>query len=254
MGITDQLLMAYVDGELAPDLASLILSRLETEPDLLDRMEQHRLLRRQLSATYEGVMAEPLPPSLAALVAEQGAALASALRRPAPALTFRRLGGAWPIWAVAAAALVGVGLSEARHAGDPITRSADGKLLASGPLARALEHKLAADAPAPGARIMASFQDRDSRYCRVFQGSGHEDGVACKSGGRWQVVALAASTGAPPPVAATTTYRQASSALAPSLAAAVDELQGADALTQDQERQARTQQWQVRGKAGPKAF
>jgi hypothetical protein len=78
----------------------------------------------------------------------------------------------------------------------------------------------------------------------VFQGSGKQDGVACKDGSRWEVAALATSTA----TAATQTYRQASSALAPSVAAAVDELQGAVALTPDQERQARTRQWRGRGK------
>ncbi|HEY4031407.1 MAG TPA: hypothetical protein VGM25_13740, partial [Caulobacteraceae bacterium] len=95
-----------------------------------------------------------------------------------------------------------------------------------------------------GIKIMASFQDRAGRFCRVFQRSGQEDGVACKDGSRWEVAALATSTA----TAATQTYRQASSALAPSVAAAVDELQGAVALTPDQERQARTRQWRGRGK------
>jgi hypothetical protein len=251
MGITDQLLMAYVDGELGPDLAALILSRLETEPDLLDRMEQQQELRRQLSAAYGSVMAEPLPPGLTALLTREAAAAAAHRRRPERGpTTFSRLGAAWPTWAAAAAAaLVGVGLSEAVHAGDPITRSHDGRLLASGPLARSLEHAVAAEATTPGVKIMASFQDRSGRYCRVFQGAGREDGVACKGDGRWQVLALAASTETAPAQG----YRQASSGLAPSLAAAVDELQAAEALTPEQERQARTQQWQARGKAGSRS-
>jgi hypothetical protein len=78
----------------------------------------------------------------------------------------------------------------------------------------------------------------------VFQGGGREDGVACKDGKRWEVAALATSTA----TASTQDYRQASSAMAPSVAAAVDELQGAVALTPDQERQARTQQWKGRDK------
>ncbi|MGZ3275307.1 MAG: anti-sigma factor family protein [Caulobacteraceae bacterium] len=250
MGITDQLLMAYVDGELAPDLAALILSRLETEPDLLARLEQHQQLRQQLSALYSPVMSEPLPPGLTELLTKERAGSATPWRIPVQASNLvGRLGGGWPILAAAAACLLGVGLSEMRHAGDTIARSGDGRMLAAGALARSLEHGLAADAPASGAKIMASFQDRAGRYCRVFQGSGRQDGVACKEGGRWQVIAMAASTAAPPAEG----YRQASSALAPSVAAAVDDLQGAGALTPEQERLARTQQWQVRGKAGPKS-
>lgn len=250
MGITDQLLMAYVDGELSPDLAALILSRLETEPDLLERLEQHQRLRRELSAAYGPVMGEPLPPSLAALLAREGAqappspAIAQ-FRLPGPeqGSAFSRFGGAWPLLAAAAAAVFGVGLSEARHAGDPLARSGDGRIVASGPLARSLEHSLAGDAAGSGAKIMASFEDRSGRYCRVFDAAagGHENGVACKSDGRWLVVALADGPGAEP----SSGYRQASSPLAASIATAVDELQASSALTPEQERQARTRQWRA---------
>lgn len=249
MGITDQLLMAYVDGELAPDLAALILSRLETEPDLLDRMEQQQELRRQLSAAYGSAMAEPLPPGLTALLSKEAAAAAATARRQS-ATPFRRVVHVWPVWAAAAATLVGIGLSEARHMGDTLTRSNDGRILASGPLARSLETRLAADADASGLKIMASFKDRAGRFCRVFQGGGREAGVACKDGRRWEVAALATSA-APAP---TDGYRQAFSALAPSVAAAVDELQGAVVLTPDQEREARMQQWLAGAEGEPKPF
>jgi hypothetical protein len=250
MGITDQLLMAFVDGELSPDLAALILSRLETEPDLLQRLEEHQRLRRELTAVYGSVMGEPLPPSLTALLSREGAQAAPSpatplfrLAKPEPGSVLSRLGGAWPVLAAAAAAVFGVGLSEVRHAGEPLTRSGDGRIVASGPLARTLERSLAADAAGSGARIMASFEDRSGRYCRVFEAAagGHEDGVACKSDGRWLVVALANSAAAEP----ANGYRQASSALAPSVAAAVDELQASSALTPEQERKARTQQWRA---------
>ena len=251
MGITDQLLMAYVDGELSPDLAALILSRLETEPDLLQRLEEHQRLRRELSAVYGSVMGEPLPPSLTALLSRESAQAAPPpviplfrLPRVEPGSAFSRLGGAWPVLAAAAAAAVfGVGLSEVRHAGDPLTRAGDGRIVASGPLASSLEHGLATDATGSGAKIMASFADRTGRYCRVFQSAagGHDDGVACKSGGRWLVVALANGAGSEP----TTGYRQASSSLSPSVATAVDELQASSALTPEQEREARTQQWRA---------
>lgn len=250
MGITDQLLMAYVDGELSPDLASLILSRMETEPDLLDRLEQHELLRRQLSAAFGPVMGEPLPPTLTALLAEEGAKVRTASGRSAQGFAFRGVDSAWPMWAAAAAAaVIGVGVSEVLHMNEPLTLSG-GRVVAAGALARSLEHNLAADTAGSGARIMASFEDRSGRYCRVFEaaGGGHEDGVACKNDGRWQVVALANMAGSEP----SSGYRQASSALASSVVAAVDEFQASNVLTPEQERQARTLQWRVRAAAAPK--
>src|SRR6185437_13281847 len=119
MGITDQLLMAYVDGELSPDLAALILSRLEKEPDLLERLEQHQQLRSQLSATYGPVMGEPLPPDLAELFAREGVRVRPLSAHRAQPSAFRGFDNAWPMWAAAAAAaVIGVGVSEALHMAD----------------------------------------------------------------------------------------------------------------------------------------
>jgi anti-sigma factor RsiW len=242
MGITDQLLMAYVDGELSPDLAALILSRMESEPDLLERLERHQRLRSELSAVYGPVMAEPLPPDLATMLVQEGAKVGASTARLAHDFAFRGFAKLWPVWAaVAAAAVVGVGLSEALHRNDPLALSR-GQIVAAGPLARSLEHNLAADVSGSGARIMASFEDRSGRYCRVFKArGGREDGVACKNDGRWQVVALANAVGAEPSGVA----RQAPSALAASVAATVDEFQASSVLTPEQERQARAQQWRV---------
>lgn len=242
MGITDQLLMAYVDGELSPDLAALILSRMETEPDLLDRLEQHQRLRSQLSAAYGPVMGEPLPPSLAALLAREGVRAPASSARPAQSFRSRGFDAFWPVCAAAAAAaVVGVGVSEALHMNDPLALSG-GRIVASGRLARSLEHNLAADATSgSGAKIMASFEDRTGRYCRVFEAAagGRQDGVACKNDGRWAVVALANTAGAEP----SNGYRQAASAVPAAVVTAVEELQPAGVLTPEQERKARTQQW-----------
>jgi anti-sigma factor RsiW len=242
MGITDQLLMAYVDGELSPDLAALILSRLEAEPDLLERLERHQRLRSEVSDAYRPVMGEPLPPNLAALLAQEGLKAGVATARLTERLVFGKFEKIWPMCAaVAAAAVVGVGLSEALHSREPLALSR-GRIVAAGPLARSLEHSLAADGSGSGAKIMASFEDRAGRYCRLFQARGsHEDGVACKNDGRWQVVALANAVGSEPPNG----YRQASLALAASVEAAMGEFQASNVLTPEQELQARTREWQV---------
>jgi hypothetical protein len=254
MGITDQLLMAYVDGELSPDLAALILSRMESEPDLLERLEQHQRLRSQLSAAYGPVMGEPLPPDLAALLAREGVRVGASRAKAAPGFIFRTFDSSWPMWAAAAAAaVVGVGVSQALHMNDPLALSG-GRIVASGALARSLEHNLAADATGPGAKagakIMASFEDRTGRYCRVFEAAagGRQGGVACKNDGRWAVVALANTPGSEPEG----DYRQAASAMPASVVAAVEELQPSSVLTPDQERQARTRQWQVRAAGASK--
>jgi hypothetical protein len=154
------------------------------------------------------------------------------------------------MWAAAAAAaVVGVGVSQALHMNDPL-RLANGRIVASGPLARSLERNLAADASGSGAKIMASFEDRSGRYCRVFEAAegARQGGVACKNDGRWAVVALANAAASVP----ASGYRQAASAMPASVVAAVEELQPSSVLTPEQERQARTQQWRVQAAAAAK--
>ena len=140
------------------------------------------------------------PPAWPALLAREGAKTGASAAKSERGFSFRGFDNAWPMWAAAAAAaVIGVGVPQALHVNDPVAL-AGGRVVASGPLARSLEHDPAAGAAGAVAKVMASFEDREGRYCRVFEaaGNGHQDGVACKSNGRWQVVALANAAGPEP--------------------------------------------------------
>jgi hypothetical protein len=70
--ITEELLMAYADGELdgaehAADRAR-IEAAMRADPDVAQRIESHRALRQQLSATFDRVLDEPVPDRLIAAV------------------------------------------------------------------------------------------------------------------------------------------------------------------------------------------
>ncbi|HEU4625592.1 MAG TPA: hypothetical protein VFS52_12545 [Steroidobacteraceae bacterium] len=72
MIITEELLMAYADGELAgPEHAAdrtRIEAALRADPQIARRIESHRALRRELSASFDRVLDEPVPARLAGAV------------------------------------------------------------------------------------------------------------------------------------------------------------------------------------------
>jgi hypothetical protein len=79
--------------------------------------------------------------------------------------------------------------------GDNLTELRAGALLARGALQRALNDQLATErAPGGAVRIGVSLRARDGGYCRTFEleGSSVTDGLACRSGERWRLLALVA--------------------------------------------------------------
>jgi hypothetical protein len=76
----------------------------------------------------------------------------------------------------------------------------DGRLVAAGPLGRALDRQLAASGPAAGVRIQLTFRDRQGAVCRTFEGEAAA-GVACREAGRWALRAVFGGQGGPPGMA-----------------------------------------------------
>lgn len=224
--MTDQTerLIAYLDGELDPQARAAFEAAMAADPDLAARVEAHRGLGGSLSATYDPVLAEPVPLRLTLA--------AQAANDPAPP-RFRATQ-----WAAVAASLV-VGALVGRVAlpdRGPLTQTPGG-LAARGQLAQALSTGLAADAGP--IRVGLTFRDRQGRYCRTFQS--HPDalaGLACREDGRWAMRATAAWSPAQAP-----DYRTAGSETPPAILAAVDQLRAGDALDAAAERAARDGRW-----------
>ena len=55
---------AYVDGELAADERRRFEDEMAGDPDLARRVERQAQLRARLSAAFDPVLAEPVPPRL----------------------------------------------------------------------------------------------------------------------------------------------------------------------------------------------
>jgi hypothetical protein len=246
MNLSDEMLMAYADGELDAPLREQVEQAMRSDPQVAAAVERHRALRADVFAAFAGVLDEPVPARLQPQPQPLKAAepvrvdvLAAAGARPLPARW------SWPQWGAMAASLavgvlagvLGWRATQAGAGGAPFGREGDA-LVARGALAQALSQQLAAEAPAAGAvKVGVSFRATDGHYCRSFT-LGASAGLACRSGEAWRVAVLAegaAQQGA---------YRQAGSALPAAVLDAIDQRIAGRALDAQAERAARARGWQ----------
>jgi len=232
--IDDDLLMAFVDGELDEVSRARVERAIAEDPALRARLEQQRKLRATLAAFYDPTADAEIPERFRAMldtnVVDFAAAKAS---RPRPA---------WQSLTALAATLL-LGLAIGRTLLMPAPGSvgiANGTMIAQGPLAAALDTQLAsAQAPDAATRIGTSFAAADGRLCRTFD-SAAIAGVACHGEQGWQLMMTGAGSGA-----AQTAYRQAGSSN-PLVAQAAQELMAGEAFDATAERNARDSGWRHR--------
>lgn len=245
MTFSDETLMAYADGELDAATRAAVETAAAADPQLAQRIAQHRTLRARLRGAFEPVLAEPLPERL--LAAARGA---GGERRTDNVIALRKgrpPRWSWPQWgAMAASLIVGVLLGPVllRSAARPAPLDVSGgRLRASGALARALSQQLASEQPpvAP-VTIGVSFRARSGDYCRTFVLREGESlaGLACRQGPNWQVMALAPAAA---PGTAAGGYRQAGSGMPPAVAGTLDELIAGEPLDAAAEKAARAHAW-----------
>jgi anti-sigma factor RsiW len=199
MKFTDEMLMAYADGELDLVARAEIEAAMARDPEVARAVERHRAMSARIHAAYDGVLAEPVPERLAALAAAPGAAPAAELR--AKRSEQRLAMGRWqlPAWvALAASVALGVliGVLVARPP-TAVVEEVDGVLVARGALDAALTSELASAPGDAGIRIGITFRDRDGNFCRSFHLQREESsaGLACRSGEDWKLEALASAPG-----------------------------------------------------------
>jgi hypothetical protein len=110
-----------------------------------------------------------------------------------------------------------------------------GKLYAAASLNRALNTELAS-APAGDVRIGLTFRDQAGQICRSFTETA-SSGVACRSGGKWQLKGLFAA-----PEGQRSDYRMASG-MDPNLAALVDSTMFGEPFDPAKEKAAKDRGW-----------
>jgi len=251
MSFSDEILMAYADGELDAPLREQVEQAVRSDAQVAAAVERHRALRGDVFAAFAGILDEPVPAHLQPGRLGQPAASAPVLpvRVDVLAAEGARVLPArwsWPQWGAMAASLVvgvlaGVLGWQGMHAGTdaaPFARQGDA-LVAQGALADALSRQLAAEPGAGaqvGVQVGVSFRAKDGRYCRSFV-LGAEAGLACRNGDAWQVPVLAegeSRQGA---------YRQAGSTLPGAVLDAIDQRIAGAALDAQAERAARARGW-----------
>lgn len=188
MNYDDEILMAYVDGELDAKRSAEIAAAVEKEPALARRVEQQRALRAKVSGAFAKVLDQPVPDRLTrAAQANRGNVLQFPARPArAPAAPWRARE-----WAAMAASLVLGAVISWRlleTGGAPIV-AGEGALVAHGELALALDRQLASEQRGGEPVLIGlTVRTRDGNYCRSFVlRSAKTTGLACRVGSDWQV-------------------------------------------------------------------
>ncbi len=244
MNISDQQLDAYVDGELPEAQRALIAQAIARDANLAQRIARQEALRKRLRGTFDPVLLEPIPDRLIGLVKAATFEAVTPVADLSAARNKRRPALGW--LAIAASILVGsiAGLLAAQwNTGAELTTFRDGKLLAHGALATALDRQLASATPADaGVHVGLSFKARSGQYCRTFDIAGTEGsaGLACYDQQHWRVVTL---IGKPAKQGAESAYRMAGSDIPPLLLQSVSDNISGEPLDAQAELLARDAGW-----------
>ena len=245
MNVSDDELMAYVDGELDAERAAAVKVLIAERADVARRVTEQQSLRDQLRRSFEPVLRESVPSRLATAVSRgRVVGIASAaLRRPRRTAWSTGLG-------LAAGVVLGVLLGPAllrfsTQGPNGFPRGAD--VAVGSTLEGVLSHRLASEqSSTESIRIGVSFVSKRSEYCRTFmsnEGARTVAGMACYSGGVWRIDALQAvhngSTN-------TSGYRQAATSLPPLIVDAVNASIAGDTLNASDEKSARDKGWGAR--------
>ena len=267
MTLSDEKLMAYVDGELDDAARAEVEAALLDDPALAQRVAAQKALRSRIRLAFDNVAKEPVPDRL---VKTARTAPASATtfhsrddvpvrpsrddvpaRRDSNVVPLRRKPPrrwSWPEWsAIAASLLVGVLASQmffrAFLSGPVPVISRDGQMIANASLSHALSEQLAANQPGTSAvQIGISFRSRAGNYCRTFatRGASAVAGLACRTSDAWRVQVLAQGE---KPAQSSGGLRQASSSMPKAIAQAVDEEMAGDPLDASGEAAAKEKGW-----------
>jgi len=215
--VDEPMVIAWIDGELAPEQAARVEQAVAADPALRELAETHRAMRARFASAFGGIADEPV-------------ALPSAEIVSFADMRARRMRRLWVPGAIAASLVAGLFIGQVERPKGVADR-ADALALAPD-LARKLDTQLSGE-PGP-VRVALSFRARDGAYCRSFSAT-HLDGVACRTATGWTLRYAAPGT------AARGDYAQAGNN--PALAGAIAAIIAGDPLDAAGERSARDRGW-----------
>lgn len=199
MKFSDELLLAFVNGELAEPERAAVERAIRADPAIAARVAQHRARRSRVygvvaggregsghahAGTHHGSAKVVQLDSIRA--ARLGPLVAPP---PVPAWTRRHWGAL--VAALLAGALAGAAGWHALQGDAALATlgAGGGALVARGSLADALSAQLASPGPSGRVRIGISFLGKDGRYCRSFV-MDTTAGLACRDGSQWKMPVL----------------------------------------------------------------
>jgi hypothetical protein len=253
MTISEEMLMAYADGELDGPQQAAVESAMRENADLVRRIAQHRALREQVRKAYSRELLAAVPQRLldTVVAASEGRSsdvinLQNARRKSAREAQARSTSATWRPWlSMAASVLIGVGVGYVlwQQSPTPFMRRADGGFVARGQLANALSHQLVLDQkPGSAVTIGLSFVAKTGEYCRTFAlaGSVSASGLACREGADWWLRAL---DQAPGDAGGQSAYRTASSPISAGILQSVEAQIAGEPLDSASEKAALGRDW-----------
>lgn len=217
MSFSDEVLIAYADGELAEPVRSEVARAVQADPQVAARLARHQAVRQQVLNAFGGGAREPAAPMLRS-VGGTGSqpnvidlAAARSARQTTPTLPSQMMPATpprqpqrWHRWAGLglALALGGVlGAAVLMASNDTVTLAQvgglDGALVADGALDAALSKQLAQTTQEGPVRLGESFVAKDGNYCRSFR-LDRAAGLACRNARRWQLAVLVQTPQLPP--------------------------------------------------------
>ena len=190
--LNDELLCAYMDGELDAAMHARVEQALVDDAGARVRLERMRVADERLKAEIPLPALQPNDPLSARILGGEPVS-----RTTRPALR-------WSVAITALAAgisgvIVGFVLSKPQEVPEaPVVASAPSPSLSgasSNTLLAALDSGESGKTIEDGeraAQVILTFETEDGRYCRAFrsrEASAAAEGVACRNGAQWQVVA-----------------------------------------------------------------
>jgi hypothetical protein len=255
MTISEEQLMAYADGELGPLERARVEAALRDDPQLQQRLAEHRALRANLERAYAPDLEEPVPERLLASIRQPNrpatATVVELEAARAPGSGTRLANAArsrpWQFMSMAASVVVaiGAGFLAWRHADSGLIQDQRGTLVARGALAEALSSQLAGDRlPTSSVAVGMSFVAKSGDYCRTFtlSAGASSAGLACRHAERWEIRLWTPRGAADSP---SEDYRTASSPLPSAILSAVEQQIQGEPLDRSAEIAARQQGWQA---------
>ncbi len=243
MSFSDDILMAYADGELDEATRREVELAMRRDPAIAEKVRRHKAARGNVYDAFSSTLDEQVPQRLHA-AARSGKVVHLDSVRPVkvvpPAPPAPKPRWSWPEWgALAATLVVGViagslGLKSINDAATLAAVEVDtGMLVAQGKLAAALNQQLASASPGADRGAMQvglSFVAKSGAYCRSFS-MPKLAGLACRESQGWTVPILVNNEA------------MSRASLPPALLAAIDERIVGPALDANAEKLAQQRGW-----------